>query len=166
MRRILITIAAVLGLASGQARATSSWEPAPNTLRSFSAIGTFTSGTEGKPPAATDGANLSESYALDIVVCAAEGETLSGGDGLHVYVRDPGAPDWAITNKVIKLKIMSPAQRCASPTDDSPTLVGHPGVLRHGRIAIVPNGITASTISAAKPLTILIKSTSATGNPL
>jgi hypothetical protein len=169
MRTFRLFIVSVLVLAAVQALATSTWGPVSGTANGYSAIGTFTTGSEGKPTGSGDGAALSQSYALTIVVCAAAGETLTDGTSLDVYVYDDAVGEWAITEKILTVRIPTAplsAQRCGSPAGDSPTLVGQPELLRRGRVAIVPNGIGASTLSALKPLTITIISTNAAGNPL
>jgi len=135
-----IALLAILVLAPAIALGTTTWTPASSDA-SRSAKSVATTGTEAAPAAATDGMNLNAVFVLDVMVCAASGQTITDGASLDVYVYDDMVGLWAKSDMTLTV---STGARCGYARGDSPGK-GIPILGKRGRIAVVPNGLAVSS---------------------
>lgn len=114
--------------------------PTGNVLRASittTCAGSPCSGTA--PSADTDGFPVSQRRALALRLCAASGQSLSGGGALDVYSGDEDDGLWSL-NPALAITVPASAagKRCVIVLSDTEVLVGF------GRVAVVPNAVPLS----------------------
>ena len=138
MKRAVLPVVAVAMLAL--ASAVYAYTPPGNVLRATLSTECASSPCSGTAPSAdTDGRSIAQSRSVSIRLCAASGQTLSGGGTLDVYAWDEDDELWAISPELaITVPAAASGQRCAIVMTDAEVLLGF------GRVAVVPNAVTFS----------------------
>jgi hypothetical protein len=91
------------------------------------------------PTTSADGRSIAQSRSISVRLCAALGQTLSGGGTLDVYAWDEDDELWALSPSLaVTVPAAASGVRCAFVMADAEVLVGF------GRVAVVPNAVTFS----------------------
>lgn len=134
MKKILALVLLVPSLAFAAA---GTWAPIAGLSRSTSFLCTQAGVTCDAPTTSANGTNLANVSAVAVTVCAASGQTLSGGGSLQAYLYDATTQVWARAPD-LDLSTTVASVRCLT----FPAMYV-PGSA--GRIAWVTNAVTAST---------------------
>jgi hypothetical protein len=114
---------------------------ADGSFRPRSVKATATTGSEAAPSGATEGMDLTTVGAVDVVVCADSGQTITLGGTLQVYFYDVDTGLWALSDYNLSVPT---GKRCGTTVGPSAGK-GIPIIAKRGRIAVVPSGVTVSS---------------------
>jgi hypothetical protein len=106
--------------------------------RSVKAVAT--TGSEAAPSTAAEGMDLTMVGAVDVVVCADSGQTITLGATVQVWFYDVDTGLWALSDYSLSVPT---GKRCATTIGPSAGK-GIPIIARRGRVAFVPSGLTVS----------------------
>ena len=141
MRRFVLAVLMVLPLGAFASTTYTAVSLADGTHRPRSVKAVATTGSEAAPSAATEGMDLTTVGAVDIVVCADSGQTITSGGTLQVWFYDVDTGLWALSDYNWAVPT---GKRCATTLGPS-SGKGVPIIARRGRIAVVPSGVTVSS---------------------
>lgn len=135
MKHLPLTLAVALLALTAEAQT-----PPGNVLRATVTTSCSGSPCSGSAPSAsTDGRSIAQARSISVRLCAASGQTLSGGGTLDVYGWDEDDELWAVSPSLaITVPASASGARCAIVMADAEVLVAF------GRVAVVPNAVTIS----------------------
>jgi hypothetical protein len=140
MKKVLLAVL-MLPMVAGASTTYSRIALADGSLRPRSVKAVATTGSESAPSAATDGMDLTMVGAVDVVVCADSGQTVTSGGTLQVWFYDVDTGLWALSDYNLSVPT---GKRCATTVGPS-SGKGIPIIAKRGRIAVVPSGVTVSS---------------------
>jgi hypothetical protein len=141
MKRFLMAVALTLPIFAFASTTYSRVALADGSFRPRSVKAVATTGSESAPSAATEGMDLTTVGAVDVIVCADSGQTITAGGTIQVWFYDVDVGLWALSDYSLSVPT---TKRCATTLGPSAGK-GIPIIAKRGRIALVPSGMTVSS---------------------